>query len=123
MAPVLRQVVIFRRLNLARPPFPMSGPIDAIFCRNLWIYFGQAERQALVDELERLLHPDGWLFVGHAETLSGLQTNGLVQRAPSVYRVSPSSGDTDGRARRSRVESDGEVPTAPRPDAWGHRGQ
>jgi chemotaxis protein methyltransferase CheR len=81
----LKSHLTFARLNLARPPFPMRGPFDAVLCRNVMIYFDAPIRQALVSEMERLVRPGGLVFVGHAETLSGLET-GLQVIAPSVYR-------------------------------------
>lgn len=83
--PELKQHLTFSRLNLAQPPFPMRGPFDAILCRNVMIYFDNPVRQALVNEMERLVRPGGLVFVGHAETLSGLKT-GLQVVSPSVYR-------------------------------------
>lgn len=81
----LRQKVVYRRLNLSSPPFPLRGPLDVIFCRNVMIYFDRDTRQGLVGEFERLLAPGGLLLVGHAESLSGIRT-GLETVAPSVYR-------------------------------------
>jgi len=81
----LRRAVLFRRLNLARLPFPLTGGLDAIFCRNVMIYFDQPVRQALVGEMERLLRPGGLLVIGHSETLNGITTTMTMTR-PSVYR-------------------------------------
>lgn len=83
--PEVKGRIVFRRLNLAKPPFPMKGPLDVVFCRNVMIYFDQAIRQTLVAEIERLLVPGGILFIGHSETLSGI-TTGLRAVRPSVYR-------------------------------------
>lgn len=80
----LRDMLQFSRLNLAEPPFPMRGPIDIIMCRNVMIYFDHPVRQRLISDMERLLAPDGTLFVGHAETLAGIQTK-LSATSPSVY--------------------------------------
>ncbi len=85
MSAALRERVVFRRLNLAARPYPMRGPLDAIFCRNVMIYFDRSMRAGLVGELERLLAPDGLLFIGHSETLNGLPTR-LRPVRPSVYR-------------------------------------
>lgn len=81
----LKSHLTFARLNLAQPPFPMRGPFDAILCRNVMIYFDAPIRQGLVTEMERLVRPGGLVFVGHAETLSGLDTS-LEVVVPSVYR-------------------------------------
>jgi chemotaxis protein methyltransferase CheR len=84
----LKRQVTFARLNLARPPYPMRGPFDAVFCRNVMIYFDAPVRQGLTREMERLARPGALVVVGHAETLSGLDTR-LELVSPSVYR-SPS---------------------------------
>jgi chemotaxis protein methyltransferase CheR len=75
----------FRRLNLSTPPFPLRGPLDAVFCRNVMIYFDTPVRRALVDEFLRLLRPGGLLVVGKSESLIGL-ADGLDRVGPSVYR-------------------------------------
>lgn len=85
VAESLRKRVMFRRLNLSTPPFPMRGDLDAVFCRNVMIYFDTAVRQRLVSEIERLLRPGGLLVVAHSETLNGINT-GLRTVRPSVYR-------------------------------------
>jgi chemotaxis protein methyltransferase CheR len=82
--PELKAHVTFARMNLSEVPFPMRGPFDMIFCRNVMIYFGVEVRQRLVGELERLVRPGGLLVVGHAETLTGLTTSFRLVR-PSVY--------------------------------------
>lgn len=81
----LRSRVLFKRLNLALPPFPMRGDLDAVFCRNVMIYFDTAVRQRLISEIERLLRPGGLLVVAHSETLSGVNHR-LRTLRPSVYR-------------------------------------
>lgn len=81
----VRELITFKRLNLAHPPFPMNGPLDVVFCRNVMIYFDRDVRQRLISEIERLLAVDGLLIIGHSETLSGVQT-GLKAVKPSVYR-------------------------------------
>jgi chemotaxis protein methyltransferase CheR len=81
---VLKSHVAFERLNLSTPPFPMRGPIDAVMCRNVMIYFDRSVRQRLVSAIERLLAVDGIFFIGHAETLNGLDTHFRAIR-PSVY--------------------------------------
>lgn len=82
--PAIRRMATFRRLNLAKPPFPMKGPFDAIFCRNVMIYFDDPVRARLLAEMEHLLAPGGLLFLGHAESLAGFDT-GLRSVVPSVF--------------------------------------
>ncbi len=57
--PEIRQRVVFKRLNLSKPPFPMKGPLDFVFCRNVMIYFDHEVRQRLVSAIEGLLRPGG----------------------------------------------------------------
>jgi chemotaxis protein methyltransferase CheR len=83
--PELKSRIAFRRLNLAEPPFPMQGPFDVVFCRNVLIYFDQPTRQRLISAVERLLRPGGLLCIGHTETLSGIRSGFKMQR-PSVFR-------------------------------------
>jgi chemotaxis protein methyltransferase CheR len=82
--PQLTEMVLYRRLNLSVPPFPMRGPMDAIFCRNVMIYFDDTVRRALLSEIHRLLRPGGFLFVGHAESLTGMMSP-LKSVRPSIY--------------------------------------
>jgi chemotaxis protein methyltransferase CheR len=80
----LKRMVAFRRLNLSQPPFPMRGPFDVVFCRNVMIYFDNQVRARLLREMERLLAPGGLLMVGHSESLTGHLCN-LQAVRPSVY--------------------------------------
>jgi len=68
MADELRSMVFFRELNLF-DHWPMRGPFDAIFCRNVVIYFDNDAKRVLFDRLADILTPSGWLFVGHSESL------------------------------------------------------
>ncbi len=82
---ILKKMIVFRRLNLSQPPFPMKGMLDAVFCRNVMIYFDNETRGALINEIYRLLRPGGYLFTGHAESLTSLKTPFQCLR-PSIYR-------------------------------------
>lgn len=102
VAPELRQRISFTRLNLATPPFPMSGPLDIVFCRNVMIYFDLSVRDRLISDIERLLRPGGYLLIGHTETLNGLST-GLRVVAPSIYRkADPGAGQSNSSPTRMR---------------------
>lgn len=82
--PDLKSMVSFARLNLVRQPYPMSGPFDVIFCRNVLIYFDNDTRIRVLTEMVRLLHPHGLLVLGPSESAMGLDH--LVRRTTdSVY--------------------------------------
>ncbi len=85
VADALRSRVVFQRLNLVQPPFPMKGPMDAVFCRNVFIYFDQPTRQRVMEAIEGLLRPGGLFLLGHTETLTGIRTRLRMVR-PSVFR-------------------------------------
>jgi chemotaxis protein methyltransferase CheR len=67
--PELRECVVFRRINLLDREWPLRGPFDAIFCRNVMIYFDRPTQLAILERFAPLLRPDGLLFVGHSEAL------------------------------------------------------
>lgn len=84
----LKSLIAFKPLNLLGP-WPMSGPFDAIFCRNVMIYFDGPTKSKLVRRLTDMLSPDGWLFVGHSETLLEHQAY-LALRGRTMYqRIKP----------------------------------
>ncbi|MCU0961130.1 MAG: protein-glutamate O-methyltransferase CheR [Pirellulaceae bacterium] len=67
----IRQLVEFRRANLMQP-FQGLGMFDAIFCRNVLIYFDEAARRAICRQFETMLPAGGWLVLGTAENLYGI---------------------------------------------------
>jgi len=81
----LRSLLTVNRVNLAKPPFPMRGPFDAIFCRNVMIYFDLPVRQRLVTACQELLRPGGLLLIGAAESLHGLD-HAFTTVRPAVFR-------------------------------------
>ncbi len=88
VADELKTMITFARLNLAKPPFPMHGPFDVIFCRNVMIYFDNEVRRRLLADAYRLLKDGGYLMVGHAESLSGMLSD-FKSVEPSVYIKQP----------------------------------
>ncbi len=63
-------LVAFRQLNLIEP-WPMQGPFDAIFCRNVVIYFDEPTQQRIWEKFVPRLAPDGALYIGHSERVTG----------------------------------------------------
>ena len=79
----LRDVVIFKYLNLLKD-WPIRGPLDFIFCRNVIIYFDKPTQQRLINRYWNLLGPGGVLFTGHSESLTGIEHKfDYVQ--PTIY--------------------------------------
>jgi chemotaxis protein methyltransferase CheR len=79
----VRLMVRLAELNLMHQ-WPMQGPFDIIFCRNVMIYFERITRETLVNRFAHLLRPGGRLFVGHAESLTGL-AHPFAYAQPAVY--------------------------------------
>jgi len=88
--PELRELVRFRRVNLHDDCTGAEGPFDLVFCRNVLIYFSPEGRARVVEKLLNSLAPDGYLFVGHAETLSGISGR-LRSVEPAIYAFPSSS--------------------------------
>lgn len=79
-----RALVRFARLNLMAQ-WPMRGPFDAIFCRNVMIYFDRPTQERLVGRFWGALRAGGHLFIGHSESLNGM-THSFKYVQPAVYR-------------------------------------
>lgn len=85
--PEIRSMVTFAPLNLVAPHWAgISGPFDAIFCRNVMIYFDKATQSRLLSRFVPLLRPDGLLFVGHSENVTYLSKE-YVSRGQTVYAL------------------------------------
>ena len=65
----LRDMIVFRRLNLVEPSWSIRGPLDAIFWRNVMIYFDKPTQHKILQRYLPLMKPKGQLFVGHSENL------------------------------------------------------
>jgi chemotaxis protein methyltransferase CheR len=81
----LRRRIEFSHLNLLQPTYPFMGRFDAIFCRNVMIYFDRETQETLVEKMTPHLAPGGYLMVGHSETLSGIHHN-LTPLQPALYQ-------------------------------------
>jgi chemotaxis protein methyltransferase CheR len=84
--PELRQLITFRQMNLLDEAWPVGNePFQAIFCRNVMIYFDKPTQRKLLKRFHSLLEPEGLLFVGHSEAL--LDTNlGFQSLGQTIYR-------------------------------------
>ena len=81
----LRDHVSFRQLNLLEGEPPFRDPFQVIFCRNVMIYFDRPTQEELVSRLTRRLVPGGYLFVGHAESLTAIR-HSLKSIQPAIYQ-------------------------------------
>jgi chemotaxis protein methyltransferase CheR len=71
--PGLQSFIRFRRLNLIDETWPMQGPFDVIFCRNVLIYFDKALQRKLLHHFASMLRVGGYLMLGHAEAIHGVE--------------------------------------------------
>jgi len=72
MAPEIRSLVRFARINLIEERYPVETDMDVIFCRNLLIYFDKQTQEAVVRRLCSYLRPGGYLMLGHADGVTGM---------------------------------------------------
>lgn len=85
--PELRQLVTFRQLNLLAESWPISGPFDAIFCRNVMIYFDKPTQSRILARFVPLMKPQGLLFAGHSENFL-YASDAFRLRGKTVYELS-----------------------------------
>ena len=85
--PELRQMVTFRQINLLDENWPVRGPLDAIFCRNVMIYFDRDTQLRVLEKFVPILQPDGLLFAGHSESFRNA-THLFSMRGKTVYELS-----------------------------------
>ena len=83
----LANQVEFASLNLLQKQYDIGGPFDAIFCRNVMIYFDKDTQQEILRRFVPLLKPDGLLFAGHSENFSNLSRDFWL-RGQTVYSLS-----------------------------------
>ena len=95
--PEIRGIVRFERVRLNDDAYPVAGPFDLIFCRNVLIYFDAEGKRRIVERLLDRLDPAGLLLVGHAESLNAI-TDRVRGVMPSVY-VPAQAQPRPGRSR------------------------
>jgi len=81
--PCLRDIIIFSYLNLMKE-WPIKGPLDFIFCRNVMIYFDKPTQSVLINRYWDLLDSGGILFTGHSESLTGVEHK-FKYIQPTIY--------------------------------------
>ncbi len=86
VVPELRHMVRFQRLNLMEAPYSVDRDMHIIFCRNILIYFDKPTQRKVLNRICQHLHPGGFLFLGHSETVAGFELP-LAQVAASVFRA------------------------------------
>ena len=84
--PAVSRLVTFRQLNLIGRQWPLKGPFDVVFCRNVLIYFDEPTQRTVVERLRALIRPGGLLFVGHSESLHWGQKS-MKSMGHAVYEV------------------------------------
>jgi chemotaxis protein methyltransferase CheR len=84
--PELRQLVTFKPLNLLASSWPVSGPFDVIFCRNVMIYFDKPTQSRILARFVPLMKPDGLLFAGHSENFM-YASDAFRLRGKTVYEL------------------------------------
>ena len=84
--PELRQLITFRQLNLLADGWDVKGPFDAIFCRNVMIYFDKATQRKILARFVPLMKPDALLFAGHSENFLYV-SDALRLRGKTVYEL------------------------------------
>ncbi|TFW09243.1 chemotaxis protein CheR [Oxalobacteraceae bacterium OM1] len=96
--PELRQLVTFKQLNLLSDDWPVSGPFDAIFCRNVMIYFDKPTQSRILARFAPLMKPDALLFAGHSENFLYV-SDAFRLRGKTVYQLDPQPGKGRGLTR------------------------
>jgi chemotaxis protein methyltransferase CheR len=93
----LRDMIVFRKLNLVEPNWLVRGPFDAIFCRNVMIYFDKPTQLKILQRFAPLLRTNGLLFVGHSEHL--YHASDLFKlKGKTIYELThPEKGMTGSR--------------------------
>jgi chemotaxis protein methyltransferase CheR len=65
----LKEMVVFKKINLIDDTYPIDAPLDVIFCRNVFIYFDQETVNKVINKFYHYLKTGGYLFLGHSESL------------------------------------------------------
>jgi chemotaxis protein methyltransferase CheR len=95
--PELRAMIRFEQLNLTDADYGLRQTFDAIFCRNVMIYFDKPTQAQVLSRFEPLMKPDGLLFAGHSENFTYV-TQAFRLRGQTVYELTRGSRREDGNS-------------------------
>ena len=84
----LQELITYRQVNLLENNWPIRGPLDVIFCRNVMIYFDKPTQGKILERFAPLLKADGLLFAGHSENFTYV-TNDFALSGKTVYKLAP----------------------------------
>ncbi|MDA8093629.1 MAG: chemotaxis protein CheR [Betaproteobacteria bacterium] len=99
--PDLQKMITFQQINLCAAHWPVRGPIDAIFCRNVMIYLDKQTQRQILSKFSPLLRPDGLLFAGHSESFHH-STDLFKLLGRTVYQLAPGQKGTGLSTPRPR---------------------
>jgi len=85
VVPQIRNMITFVHFNLMTATYPFKYGFDYVFCRNVMIYFNRQTQQEVVHKISQHLRPQGYLIVGHAESLHGIEPS-LHYVQPTIYQ-------------------------------------
>lgn len=110
----LRALVRFSRLNFVETPWPVQGPFNAIFCRNVLIYFDRQTQRNVLERFVPLLRPGGYLYLGHSENLL-YASEAFEPLGRTIYRRK-ADGESAAVLQERRLGSQPQA--VPRGESW-----
>jgi chemotaxis protein methyltransferase CheR len=96
LRPELRKLITFKQLNLLADGWPVSGPFDVIFCRNVMIYFDKPTQSKILSKFVPLMKSNGLLFAGHSENFLYV-SDALKLRGKTVYELGQPAARRSGK--------------------------
>ncbi len=81
----MKHEVLYRKFNLMEEHYPFKKKFHVIFCRNVMIYFDLPTKNEVIQKLYESLHPGGYLFIGHSESINR-ESSAFKYISPAIYR-------------------------------------
>ncbi|QCP47772.1 chemotaxis protein CheR [Trinickia violacea] len=107
--PEVRAMIRFEQLNLTDADYRLSTPFDAIFCRNVMIYFDKPTQSQVLSRFEPLVKPGGLLFAGHSENFTYV-TQAFKLRGQTVYELTRDAGANSRGRSHDHAKSAASMP-------------